>query len=358
MGRLVRKVYSMIAQTLPDEHFMATVVALDVLDEPDSPVVIELARRAGLRCPPSQLQRQVDLELQRRWPAPAPGEYSNMSPYLLQVEDDRTKALWCRRGAASPPEEFIRDVVRLGGIFTPVHARALGADVVVVAGRKRRAALLTINQRRFLEWQDGGRQGRVKLFCTIPTIHLSVDLETCEDIVTTENVSRYSSSDTDLVFAAMRLAAGGLTVQAIAERLHRSTSAVDNYLSLRKLCDQGLDDLQRDRLPLRAAYALARVSQATQAEALRMTATAAPGRRGAAILDWLRPHLPELAGATKAPPRLVQQRRTWIERLGHEERDDARVARAVLMYLDGDKAALKEYPRLEATFELEAGDPP
>jgi hypothetical protein len=360
----------MIVQNEHEEAVLLTYIAADVLDEPDHELMHDLGRWAGLKGPPAQLQHQALAEIRRLWPEPDAGRFGNTSPYLLEVADKRGDKLFCRRGLTDIPEWFLEEVEHFGGIYQPLHVTTVddSDELRVVAGRKRRGAVLKINRRRFLAWHDAWKAMRsapilraplgegwevapCRLIATVPVMHLSVAVDVCEEILVSENVSHYQATPVDLVFAAHRMKAEGWQIDDIAARLKTSAKTVDNFLALRSLVADGLDALQADTLGLTIAYKLAKLPAGKQRELLRQTAELRGAKRTARIVELLGEAKP--VSMRRPDPR---QHERWRAVLAARPDPQSALALAVLRHVAGEADALADYPALQGAFELREGD--
>jgi hypothetical protein len=338
----------MLARTGIEENTLRVRVALDVLGDPREPIVASLAKEAGLDPNARTLEDQLDERIEELWPMPAPGELGMVSPYLLEVAEDKEQVLWCRRGKIPPPEAFVRSVVRFGGIYQPIHYRDVGPYHRVVAGRKRRSGVMVVNHRRFLEWADAHYAYEVptRLIATLPALHLTLDMDVCEDIACDENISHFGASKTDLAFWTLRKSAKGELTATIAEQLGCSVRTIENYLTLGRLCDEALEEVQFERVSLTAGYRLAQASEAEQKELLKATAKLTPSKRSRAILEAL--------GAAQASP-AATQRAAWVAGLEGQGDPVSVAVAAVLRFQAGDRKALEAHPMIRGIFE-QAGE--
>lgn len=354
----------MIVRDPHEEAVLLTYIALDVLDDPNDGLVVEFAKKAKLRGPAHAYMRQAAAEMERLWPNPKAGQFGNVSPYLVGIEQKRGQPLWCRRGALKVPDGMVKSINRFGGVYQPIHLRMVGGDLMVVAGRKRVNGTIEVNRQRFLEWHDERianegvglpHEGRCRLIATIPAMHLTLDLDACEDIATSENIERYNATKIDAVFAALRLKEAGVSDQEVAERLQCTDRTIRNYASLAALTDLGLTELQYERLALDMAFELAKRPAAEQDRLLNATRKDEQGqemparRRRAALMKLM--GLAPPAGAVRTTATIAAVRPAWMDSLATRQDHDSVVAHAVLRFVQGDKEALRDHPDLQQVFQ-------
>jgi hypothetical protein len=337
----------MLAKNPHEEAVLLTRVALDILDEPDHPDVMEMARRAGFK-QPRFLEGKLEEEIRRLWPPLTPGAMGNVSPYVLHVSTRKDEPLFCRRVLQPVPEWFIGSISRFGGVFMPLHLRQVDVDLTVVDGRKRLEGTHEHNRRTFLLWNDARKQKPglgCRLHATMPAWHVpaGMTMDDCEAISREANFSRVVVGKIDEIFWTHRMQATGKTGPQIAEELRIGERTVDRYLTLRGLSDRALAELQAEQLPLVAAYTLAaRTHEEQDAHLDAIEAEEVTGKKLA------RRHLELLMGPTKPKAPKFRDLIVAADGAGAADRD-ARLAAAVLKYAAGDQAALDDFPDLLAT---------
>jgi len=171
---------------------------------------------------------------------------------LAEIVSEKNR-LWTRDDGFKQLKESIKEQ----GIIEPPVVRCLPAPKTgyrIVAGRRRIAALLEINDER-------GTYATTDVECVVIAAD---DPRSDEEIALSENVNRLDMHPLDEAALFSGMAQKGMTIEQIAERYARSKSAIYKRLRLSGLVDELKGLFRDDKIKIAAAAVLAELPEEDQ----------------------------------------------------------------------------------------------